>query len=841
LFGAFGIAKILELACFLSVFSFMFNHLRHIFRGFRRSPLFTAMTLATLAIGIGANTAIFSVIDGVLLKPLPYLRPNELVGVWHSAKALNIPELNMSPALYLTYREENRTFQDIGMWRDDIVTVTGLAEPERVVTLDVTDGTLPLLGVKPILGRTFTRTDDSHGTPETAMISYGYWKSKFAGNPSVLGRRILIDSKATEIIGILPESFRFLDLKPLIVRPFQLDLSKVYLGNFSFQGVARLKSGVTLAAAGSDVARMLPISMQRFQPPPGYSVKMFADAHIEPNLRPFKQDLVGDIGNVLWILMGTIGMVLLVACANVANLLLVRAEGRQQELAIRAAIGAGTGQIARELLLESVTLGLLGGTLGLAVAFGALRLLIRYVPVSLPRLEEIAIDKEVLLFTLAISLLSGLLFGLIPVLKYAGPDLATALRGGGRNASQSRERHRARSTLVVIQVALALVLLICSGLMIRSFSVLSQVKPGFTRPEEIQTLRISIPETQVKEPLAVLHMQQDIAGKMMQIPGVSSVALTSVIPMNGQSWTDPVFAEDHKYADGKIPALRRFKFVSPGSFQTLGNRLLVGRDLTWNDSFSALPVAIVTENMARELWGDPNTALGRRLRESMTGQWRTIVGVAENMRDDGLDKKEPSAVYFPLLLKDFETNPVMVTRDPAFLVRSARSGSESFVNELRQAIWAVNPNLPLASVQTLQQIYKKSIARTSLTLTMLMVAGAMALLLGGVGIYGVISYSVSQRTREIGIRMAVGAQHRQLTRMFVRHGLLLALIGVGSGLIAAAGLSRLLTSVLFGVKPVDSLTYGLASVGLILAAMLASYLPARRVAAVDPVDALRAE
>jgi putative ABC transport system permease protein len=541
----------------------------HVLRRLIRSPLFTAMTLLTLAIGIGANTAIFSVIDGVLLKPLPYPHSEELVGVWHTAPGFNVKDLDISPSLYFIYREESRTFQKIGLWDEGAVSVTGLAEPEQVQSLAVTEDTLPLLGVRPILGRGFSHKDDSPGSPETVLLAYGYWQSKFGGNRSVIGRRIIVDGKAREVIGVLPRRFQFLNVKASLIRPFQFDRNKVFLGNFSYQGVARLKPGVTLARANADVARMLPMANQRFQAPPGYSVKMFEDGRLGPSLRPFKRDLVGDIGSVLWVLMGTIGMVLLIACANVANLLLVRAEGRQQELAIRAALGAGSAQIARELLLESVTLGLVGGALGLGVAYWGLRFLVALAPANLPRLDEISIDSRVLLFTLVVSLVAGVLFGLIPVFKYSGPQLATSLRSGGRTASQSRERHRARNTLVVVQVALALVLLIVSGLMIRTFQAMRQVQPGFTKPEEVQTLSVSIPPAQVKEPERVARMQQDILEKIGGIHGVSTAAVLSTVPMTNQGWTDPIFAEGHTYADGQMPPLRRYRFVSPGLFRTM--------------------------------------------------------------------------------------------------------------------------------------------------------------------------------------------------------------------------------------------------------------------------------
>ncbi|MGH9666237.1 MAG: ABC transporter permease, partial [Bryobacteraceae bacterium] len=522
------------------------------------------------------------------LKPLPYPDSERLAGVWHTAPGIGIPQLEMSPSLYFTYREENRTFTDIGVWSGGAVSVTGLAEPERVQCLYFTDGILPVLGVQPFLGRTFTRKDDAPGSPDTVILTYGYWKRRFGGDPSVIGKRILMDAKARNVIGVLPQDFRFLDHKAELILPFQFDRNKIYLGNFSYDGVARLKPGITLAQANADVARMLPIAMEKFPPPPGFSRRMFEDARIGPSVHPLKQDAVGDVGNVLWVLMGTIGIVLLIACANVANLLLVRAEARQQELAIRAALGAGWTRVARDLLLESLLLGVAGGALGLGLAYASLRFLIALGPTTIPRLHNISIDPLVLGFTLVISLFAGLLFGFIPVFKYAAPQM-TALRSGGRTLSHSRERHRARNALVVVQVALALILLISSGLMIRTLQALRQVRPGFTRPDEVQTLRIAIPEAEVKNPERVVRMEQDILQKIAAIPGVSAAGFANSVPMDHNNSNDVLFVEDRTYAEGKIPPIRRFKFVAPGFFKTLGNPLIAGRDLTWTDIYEERP------------------------------------------------------------------------------------------------------------------------------------------------------------------------------------------------------------------------------------------------------------
>jgi predicted permease len=657
----------------------------------------------------------------------------------------------------------------------------------------------------------------------------------------VVGRSIKLDGKLREIVGVLPKGFQLGRREPSLVAPLKFDRATLRLGNFGFQTVGRLKPGVSAQQAAADLARLVPVAFAKFPAPPGTSVKMFEDARITPLVLPLKEQVIGDVGNVLWVLMGTIGIVLLIACANVANLLLVRAEGRQQELAIRAALGAGWQRIARDLLLESMALGVAGGLLGLGVAYGALRALIAMAPAGLPRLNEIGIDGAVLAFALAVSALAGVLFGLIPVAKYAGPHLAATIRHGGRTLSQSRERHRARSALVVVQVALALVLLVGSGLMIRTFQSMRKVNPGFTRPEQVQLLSVSIQEAHAKEPEQVIRMQDAIRQKIAAVPGVEAVSFVNSVTMSGSYSNDPVFAEDHPIAEGKLPAIRRFKFAAPGFLPTIGNMPVAGRDFTWDDLYSLRPVAIVTENLAREFWGSAAAAIGKRIRESPAGLWREVIGVAGNERDEGVDKPAPTTVYWPIYAKGFWGQKVAFRRTITFAVRSARTGSQGFLSEVRQAVWSVNPELPPANVRTLEDLYAQSMARTSFALVMLAIAGGMALLLGLIGIYGVISYSVSQRTREIGIRMALGAQQETLTGMFVRHGLRLAAIGVAFGLAAAFALTKAMSSILFGVTAADPITYGAVAAGLALAAALASYVPSRRATAIDPSEALRAE
>ena len=824
-----------------NAFTSLLSDLRYAARRLRGNPGFTAVSVVTLALGIAASTAIFSVIECVLLKPLPYPESGRIVALRHTAPGIQIDDLNIAASLYFTYSEENRVFQDVGMWLADTATVTGVGEPQEIPVLLVTNRFFAVLGVEPAIGRPFSLSDDDPGSERTVILSDGYWKSRFGGDRSVVGHRIMIDGNAHEVIGVMPTSFQFMDRPFSLLVPLRMNRADIRLISFCCQGVARLKPGVTLSQANADVARMLTMAPAKFPMNPGFSQDFFTRARIAPGVRLLKDVLVGDVGDTLWVLMGTVGLVLLIACANVANLLLVRAEGRRQELALRAALGAGSGRLARELLLESVLLGVAGGGLGLALAYAALPVLTASGMEHLPRVHDISIDPAVLVFTLVVSLAAGLLFGLIAVFKHARPHLLNALRSGGRLLTLSKERHRARSLLVVVQVALAVVLLVGAGLMIRTFQALRHIDPGFSRAQELETLRISIPESQVKEPEGTTRMEEAILRKFEAIPGISAVAITSTLPMEGGS-NDPVYAEDQTAAQaGTLPPIRRYKFVSPGYFSAVGARLIAGRNLTWAETYNQSPVALISENIAREVWRDPRVAIGKRIRPTLKDDWREVIGVVADLRDDGVDQKAPGIVYWPLLQKNFESSATSVVRNAAFVIRTPRAGSTALLEDLQDAVASVNPNLPVADVKTLESVYDRSLARTSFTLLLLAIAGCMALFLGLVGLYGVLSYSVSQRTREIGIRLALGAPLRDVTGMFVNHGLVLSGIGAACGLTAALALTRLIKSLLYDVSPADPLTYAAVSVGLIVAATLASYIPARRAARVDPMEALRAE
>ena len=821
--------------------------LKHIGRRLRRSPGFAITVVLTLAIGIGANTAVFSVLNSVLLRPLPYPESQQLV-----ALHLNAPgapglaefrsELRLSASMYFTFATHNRVFQSLGVWGPGTASITGIAQPEQVHTAQVSSGVLETLSVPALRGQWLTAADQDPHSPGRVMLSYGYWQRRFGGDPGVVGRTISVNSQTRVIAGVMPRGFRIVNYDFDLLVPMGLDPVKEILAGFAYRGIARLRPGVTIPQANADAARLLNVWMDSWTNGPGTDPKWYLNWKIAPALQPLKDTVVGSINTVLWVVMGTIGVVMLIACTNVANLLMVRADVRQQELAVRSALGAGRWRIARELLLESVTLGLLGGALGVAVAYAGLRLLTAIGPADLPRLSEISLDVYSVCFTLILSVLSGLLFGAIPVLRYAPSRQRLSLVGATRTTSVSRDRQRGRNLLVVAQVAMALVLLIGAVLMIRTFLAMRNVDPGFSDPASLQVMRLSIPETLVRDPQMVTRIQNSIQDKLAAIPGVSSAGFAEAVPMSGAEpgWNE-IEVEGKTYADGNAP-LRLFNWVSPGYFHTAGTRFVAGRDFSWAEVYGLLPVGILSESLARELWGSPSQAIGKQFREYPSMPWHEVIGVVQDVRENGVDQVSPATVYWPSMMPDiFGPGSFDASRTAYFAIRSNRAGTQAFINEMQHAVWSVNANLPVADVSTMQDIYGDSMARTSFTLVMLAIAGCMALALGVLGIYGVISYAVSQRTREIGIRIALGAKKSELVWLFVRSALLLTGIGTAVGLGAAAGLMRLMRTLLFGISPLDPVTFAAVPVALVAAAALASYLPARRTAAIDPVEALRAE
>jgi predicted permease len=813
-------------------------------RSMWRAPVVTLAVLATLAIGIGANTAIFSVVNAILIKPLPYPEADRLVSLSLTSRVMRISDLESAPYVYLTQRDRSRTLAGVGVWRLQAVNVVS-REPERVVALAVTADILPVLGVQPMLGRYFTATDDEPRRRPTAVLMYGYWQRRFGGDPSAVGQTVTVDGTPHDIIGVMPQRFRFLDARNVdLITSMQLDRARVFAGGFGWPSLARLKPGVTIEQASADMARLLPIAADSFPIMPGFTRAQLDGGKWEPMVLPLKQDVVGDAGNTLWVVMGTLGLLLLVACANVANLILVRTESRQRELAVRAALGASWGRIARALLTESAVLGLAGGALGVAVAYAGLRLLRALGSSGLPRMDEIAIDVSVLMFAGTASLFSALLFGLLPVLRYARPQLMAALHSEVRGSSGSREQLRARSALVVIQVALALALLVSAGLMIRTFRELASVDPGFTRPDAIQTLRVTIPVSAQPDPELTARRQQAILDGLAALPGVESAAYASELPMQpGDHWTDLlVMAGGRMSRESSLPQNRWFHLVSPGYFATMGTPLVAGRDVSWADVYERRAVALISEDLARREWGSAAQAIGQRLRGgSNRNIWRDVIGVVGNVHNRGVSEPAGGTVYLPALVALVTDQPPQVARSVSYVLRSERAGTPGLLTDVQRAVWAIDSSLPLADVRTMDDYYSDSLARTSFTLVLLAVGGAMALLLGVIGIYGVVSYAVSQRTREVGIRLALGAQRSEIGGMFLRQGFALTLVGVAMGLAGAAGFARWMSVLLYGVSPLDPATYVGVSVAMVAAAGLATYLPSRRATHLDPIVALRNE
>lgn len=835
--------------------------LGHTFRGLLRRPGFTIAAVATLGLGIGAVTAIFSVVYGVLLKPLPYLAADRLVSLGHTAPGLSrrldlgedVP-IGSAETMYMTYREQNRSFEHVGLYNAIGQTLTGLGDTQQISALAVTDGTLQALGVEPALGRSFADEEYTLGAEgaEPVIVTYRFWQDHFDGDESALGRTFSLDFQPVQIVGVMPASFRFLDWtpQPAVIRPIRSDGVQILMtGSQSspaplilnypnYSGLARLRDGVTLAQANADVARMLPIWLESWPEPRGLSREDIAAWRLGPALRPLMDTVIGDVAGMLWLLMGTVGIVLLVACANIANLLLVRVDARRQELAIRAALGASRRRIAGEIMRESLVLGVLGGAAGLALAYSGLELLRALAPPNLPRAEDISVGLPVLAFAAIAALGSSLAFGCVPVVKHAfGVD--ALLRMGPRGAGLSRQRSRTRNVLIVGQVALALMLLIGAGLMIRTFQALTAVDPGFSDPESVEVVRIFIPYGAIQDQERYSRVYREALDRVAALPGVTEAGFGFGVPLDrrGSYLPRTIYVEGQLEDASEQPPTRRLTAVSPGHLEALGTRLVAGSGLTWADVEQSRQVVLISENMARELWGEPQAAIGKRIRWQQdrggTGPWQQIVGVTQNVYEE-LYESPPSTVYMPL------TTAGSDLRSVTYAIRSERAGTAGFLSEVRQAIWASHPDIVI-DARSMRDIYSDALSRTSFILVLLTVAAGMALLLSVVGVYGVISYVVSQRSRELGIRLALGARRPAVTRMFVTGGLAVAAIGIAVGLVAAMAFGRWMSSFLFYVRPLDPVTY-LIVIGVVLAAAsVAAYLPARRAANVDPADTLRAE
>jgi predicted permease len=654
--------------------------LKHVFRRLGRSPGFAITVVLTLAIGIGANTAVFSVVNSVLLRPLPYPHSEELAALWMNAPGAGglanyDSGLQLSPSMYLTFARHNHSFESMGVWQMRNANVTGIAQPDEVNAAFLSDGVLQTLRVPAALGRWFTAADQDPRGAKTVMLSYGYWRRRFGSDRSVIGRSLQVDGQTRVILGVMPQGFRMVDQEFDLLVPVAFDPTNQKLGGFGYMGIARLKRGVSLAQADADVSRLISVWMDSWTNGPHTNPHYYEVWKITPNFRPLKQQVIGNVGNLLWVVMTTVGVVMLIACVNVANLMMVRAETRHQELSIRAALGAGRARIVRELLTESVLLGLMGGVASIAVAYAGLRLLAAMGPTDLPRLSEVSFDGGSLGFTLALAVFSGLLFGSIPALKYARMKGSSMMVGAHRTASAGRARQRSRNALVTAQVAMALVLLVSAALMIRTFVAMRSVEPGFADAPHVETMNIFIPEQTAKDPHTVAVMQRQISDRLAAIPGVASVGFGAAMPMDGNdpNW-DLISVEGKAYPGGEGP-LQLYNYVSPGYFQTLGTRQVAGRDFTWDDLEQVRPMVVVSESFARENWGSAQAAIGKRVRKYQGSPWQEVIGVVQDVHVHGVDEKAPAIIYWPAMFYDrFATPPQQDgLRFVSFAIHSSRA------------------------------------------------------------------------------------------------------------------------------------------------------------------------
>jgi predicted permease len=813
-------------------------------RALGRRPLFTTVAVFVLALGIGATSAIFTLVDAVVLSPLPFHEADRLVAVQHSAPGRGLSDAGQCAAWHFTYEEESRVFEDLGMFSGSSASVTGTGNPEAVPVLSVTDGVFRAVGLVPTVGRIFTPADMDPDGPPTIMLGHGYWRSRFGADPSVVGTTLVVNGVSREIIGVAPAEVSGLGMEPALITPLRFRMSSLFVGNIGYGAVGRLRDGVSLDEAAEDLNRVLPMAWEKF---PGGPVASSSDpSHYVAEVYPLKDDLVGGVADLLWVLMGGVAVVLLIACANVANLFLVRADGKDGEMAVRVAMGASGRRIGWEYLKESLLLATAGGIGGLVLAQVGLRSVLAMAPTSLPRLEEVKLDTTVLVFTLCVSLGSGLFFGIFPLLRLRRGDPVSALKDGSRTRVGDRRGSRTQSFLAVSQMALALVLLVASGLMLRSFQAMSNVDPGFREPEDVLSIRLYIPGREIPDGAGVAAAYEAIVHSLEQIPGVTGVGLATDIPMDLGNNVNPFFVRGQVLDPDGPRISRRHKWIGEGYLETLGIPLLAGRSFTWDDVHDRAPVAMLSERLARQVFGSTEAAMGQYIAARPDPPvWKEVVGIVADVRDDGMDADPPALVYWPQVTLGFwegnAPDQVQTWRGSGIAIRSDRLGTPGFLEEVEEAVWAVNGNLPLLGATPLDELVAASMARTSFAMILMGLAGAVSLLLGLVGVYGVISYAVSQRGRELGMRMALGAQRGTVLGMVVRQGMILAGGGVAVGLVLAVGATRLMSSVLFGVEAVDVPTYASVAAGLLVVAALASYLPARRAAGVDPVEALRAE
>jgi len=821
--------------------------LRYAWRSLRRAPVFTLTATLTLALGVGAVTAIFSVVNAVLLRPLQHPESERLVAIGHSAPGINMGEVGQSLGTYFTYQRQGAAFESLGLWTVESTSLAdpaGGALPERLRTVLMTPSVFPVLRAAPLYGRTFTEDEGRPNGAAVVMLAEDFWRRRFGGDPAMVGRTVRLGGENREVVGIMPRSFRFPDARTQAWLPLRMDPAATEAGGFNYNSVARLAPAVTLRAAQADAERTL-ARVPEFYPTlaPGMPMAgVMQSTRLAAKVRPLIDDVIGPFARVLWVVAATAGLVLLVACANVANLLLVRAEGRQRELTVRAALGAGEGRVLTYFVGEGVVLAAIGGALGIALAVAGVALLVRNGPEELPRLAEVSVDGAALAFGLVAALVATLLATLLPAWRQRRVNLAAMLREGGRAGTAGRSRQRSRSVLVGAQVAMAMVLLAGSGLLARSVLRLRAVRPGFDAAQ-LLTFRLDLPRSTYRSSADVVRFQRELQERLEALPGVRGVGVTSKLPLMIEgSNLNPLVREDRPLAPDQLPPLVTLVRASSDYFQTMGISLVAGRTFAAGDAQSPYEV-LISRYLAIDQWGDSTgeRALGQRLK-GLNEAMYTVVGVVETVLDSSLAAPPVAHAYFPIVpAADTGADGDLVSLSTLSFVVRTSNDPLALATAARRVVAELDPALPVYHLRAMDDVVSQSYARLTFTLVVLAVAAGAALVLGAVGLYGVIAYIVSLRSREIGVRIALGAQPGAVGRAVARQGVTLALAGAGAGLVLFLLTARTLRVFLYGIEPSDPVTLVAVTATLVTVAAAASWFPARRAARIDPVEAMRAD
>ncbi len=819
----------------------LFADVRFALRMLRKSRGFTAVAILTLALGIGASTAVFSLVDAVLLKPLPFPHAERIVFPWRLPKRglnLGFDTYPWGRVDFLFFSRESKAFEALGAFLSDSFDLTGSGEPVRVDGLRASAGFFPALGVSPALGRTFTDQEDRPGNEHEVVLGDALWRQRFGADPRILGRAIDLNGAPYTVIGVMPRGFAFpranempnvFTFAPQVQLwvPLALDRRSTSIPNEpdELAILGRIKPGITLAQAQADMN----IMGKELE-----SNRRNGQGWFNSNVTPLTRQAAGDTRQPLLLILAAVGVVLLIACSNVASLLLTRSLNRKRELTVRAALGAGASRLVRQLLTESLVLASVGGLMGIFVAKAAIYIVKIFGPSSIPRLGEAGLDIRVLLFAFGVTLLTGVLFGMAPAIGATRENLVESLKDGGRRAGSNPAAQRTRNSLLVSQIALALVLVIATGLLTRTFYRLLSVDPGF-HPAHALTFELTLPSSKYPDQAHIIPVYQQVLHRLQSLPGVQSAGLTEIVPLDGATESTAIRFSEHPPTSTLDIPMANYTMVSPGYFSAVGTPILRGRPFLDSDTANSMPVAIISAALAKKYWRGQDP-IGKEIApRSLAFPTETIVGIAADVKRLSLREAPPPEMYVPYTQKVWPSLLTMdvvlrTTQDPASVAAGAR-----------QAIHSVDPDLPIANVKTLNDLVDDSVAQPRFAMLLLGAFGGLALLLAMIGMYGVISYNVAQRTQEIGIRIALGAQRRNIFEMVLGHGLRLAVLGIAIGLAAAFAVTQVMTSFLYGIQATDPFTFTAVALLLVLVALFACYIPARRAMRVDPMVALRYE